>query len=145
MILEGRSEVAGVDINSSTIVGTPCSEYNDSPVVETLLWRVALKLQGLQGRIQKGGWGGCNTLFFRQRQGNSMGNERSHALSYQLSCKLQEYTGNDCFIPASRIFLVNLGTSGQICRVVAILSSALAAGPHLERATIIARGVAVAD
>ena len=32
-----------------------------------------------------GGLGGCNPLFFHRRQGNSKENERSHALSYQLS------------------------------------------------------------
>ena len=34
-----------------------------------------------QGRIQEGGWGGCNPLFFRRRHGNSAESERSHALS----------------------------------------------------------------
>ena len=66
---------------------------------------------------------------------------KTSAVTYQLSWKFQEYTGNDCSIPASRIFLVNLGVSAQIGRVAAntrhVPSSALAACPHLERATII--------
>ena len=48
------------------------------------------------------GLGGCNPLFFRRSQGNSTEHERSHALSFQPSWKFQEYTGNDCSIPASR-------------------------------------------
>ena len=69
-----------------------------------------------------GGLGGCNPLFFRRSKGNSTENERSHTLNYQLSRQ-------------PGYFLVNLGTSAQIGRVVP--SSALAACPHLERATII--------
>ena len=68
--------------------------------------------------------------------------------AHQLSRKFREYTGNDCSIPASRIFLANPGTSEQVSRFIGaktstyICSSALAACPRLERATILlARGV----
>ena len=82
-----------------------------------------ITLVQVQRRIQAGGWGGCNPLLFRRRQGNSTENERSHALNviptnYPGSSS-NNYTGNDCSIPASRICLVNIATSAQIGRVAA--------------------------
>ena len=42
-----RSEVAEVEMDSSAIVGTPCSERNDSPVVETPIMEGASEVAGV--------------------------------------------------------------------------------------------------
>ena len=41
------SEVAGVNMDSSAIVGTPCSERNDSPIVQTPIMEGASEMAGV--------------------------------------------------------------------------------------------------